>query len=321
MKQITGQMIFGVFMLWLVCVAASFAIGDGTQRMETIQTIPQATEPEGDTKLRHTVHLLLEGKDHVIELEDYLVGVLLSEMPSSFHQQAKRAQAVAARTFTVHMAQQNYRHGSCAVCDDPGCCQGYLSPEDFLLAGGGVDAVEQAREAVQETAGMVLTYQNALIEATYFSCSGGRTEDAVSVWGTEVPYLQAVDSPGEEGAEYYMATVRFTAEEFQNKLGISLKGNPTHWFGSVSYTDGGGVDAIQIGGKTYSGTQLRSLLDLRSSSFTVTPLSHAVLITTRGFGHRVGLSQYGADAMAKSGSSWQEILAHYYLGTEIKSYN
>ena len=96
----------------------------------------------------------------------------------------------------------------------------------------------------------MLTYDGALIEATYFSCSGGRTEDAVAVWGTDVPYLRSTDSPGEEKATHYMDTVTFSAEEFQNLLGADLSGLPGSWFGEITYTDGGGVDTIDIGGET-----------------------------------------------------------------------
>jgi len=315
-KQMTGKIAFSVLMLWLVSVAASVLAGGGLDK-QAEQNKVETTEIPAKT---HTIALLLDGETVLLELEEYLVGVVLSEMPASFHQEAKKAQAVAARTFTLRMAELGYRHGSAAICADPSCCQAYIPPERLLAQDGYEENVALARQAVEETAGMVLTYGGGLIEATYFSCSGGRTEDAVAVWGTEVPYLQAVDSPGEESAAFYTDSVRFTAQEFQSKLGVTLNGTPNQWFGDVEYTDGNGVASMVIGGKAYTGNELRFLLQLRSTRFSVTAFSDGVIFTTRGFGHRVGLSQYGADAVARAGSTWQEILTHYYQGTQVDIY-
>ena len=300
-------------MLWLVSVASSMMAG--TVSEETVeQTQPTAFMQQ---KQQQTIHLLTDTGIHPMELEEYVTGVLLCEMPTGFHMEAKKAQAVAARTFALRTSRQGVRHDVGVVCSEAACCQGYYSIEEYLHIGGTQEGVTQARQAAEETRGMVLTYEGALIESTYFSCSGGRTEDAVAVWGMDVPYLQAVDSPGEEAAAYYTDTVRFSGSEFQKALGARFSGTPTQWFGKVSYTDGKGVGTMEIGGEIYTGTQLRQLLQLRSSSFTVTALSDCVLITTRGYGHRVGMSQYGAEAMARSGSRWEEILQHYYQGVSI----
>jgi stage II sporulation protein D len=129
-----------------------------------------------------------------------------------------------------------------------------------------------------------------------------------------------VDSPGEQDKSYQNSKVTFTAKEFQEKLGITLAGTPKNWFGKVTYSDGGGVDKAVIGGKTYTGVKLRSLLGLRSTKFTVEATQSSVIIKTNGYGHRVGMSQYGADAMAVSGSNYKEILKHYYKGIEIVRY-
>ena len=126
-------------------------------------------------------------------------------------------------------------------------------------------------------------------------------------------------SPGEEKAAYYTDTVRFSAEAFQDALGVRLSGSPGGWFRDVTYTDGGGVDTIVIGGTSYSGTFLRSLLGLRSTAFSISTGEDTITITTKGYGHRVGMSQYGADAMAVTGSTWPEILAHYYPGTTLRN--
>lgn len=253
------------------------------------------------------------------DLEDYLVGVVLAEMPAYFEQEALKAQAVVARTYTVRAASTGGKHGDGSICTDSRCCQAYLTEEAYLEKGGSPEAVEKVRAAVENTAGQVLTYEGEWIEATYFSCSGGRTEDAAAVWGTDYPYLRSVDSPGEESASHYTDTVMFTAAEFQEKLGWKPEGNPQSWFGDISYTAGQGVDTISIGGREYKGTQLRQKLGLRSTAFTISVTEDTISIRTKGYGHRVGMSQYGAEAMAVAGNGYSEILAYYYQGTELVS--
>ena len=140
------------------------------------------------------------------DMDAYLVEVLLAEMPASFEPEALKAQAVVARTYARKAWETGGKHGDGSVCTSPLCCQGWKDEAAYLAQGGRAEDVEKIRQAVQATSGQVLTYRGELIEATYFSCSGGRTEDAVAVWGTDFPYLQAVDSPGEEGASCYTDT-------------------------------------------------------------------------------------------------------------------
>ena len=251
-----------------------------------------------------------------MDLREYLVGVVLAEMPASFESEALKAQAVVARTYT-RKRMEGGKHGQAAVCMDSGCCQGWRSGEDYLADGGKPSAVEKVRAAVADTDGLVLRYEGRLIDATYFSCSGGVTEDAVAVWGQDVPYLKSVQSPGEEEAPRFSDTVTFSPGDFAGKLGLSAAGDPGSWFGTVTYTAGGGVETMVIRGKRFSGTQLRSKLGLRSTAFSITVSKDKITVTTRGFGHRVGMSQYGAQAMAQEGHSFSEILAHYYTGTEL----
>lgn len=252
------------------------------------------------------------------KLEEYLIGVILGEMPLNFDLEALKAQAVVARTYTLRRVLISQKHEGGAVCVDSACCQSYSSPEQYV---GSKALLNKAISAVASTTGQVVTYQGTMIEATYFSCSGGRTEDAQAVWGAEIPYLRSVESPGEEKANHYMESVQFTKEEFVNRLGISLSGDPEKWFGTVSYTTGGGVDTILIGGIPFKGTQLREKLGIRSTVFTITPLGDFIHIVTKGYGHRVGMSQYGAEAMAVTGSDYREILSHYYPGTELTNRN
>ena len=270
------------------------------------ETNPTEEAPE---KLQLQV-LMPDGAIKNMALEDYVLGVVLAEMPASFETEALKAQAVVARTYAL----REKRHQNANICTDSTCCQAYCAPESYT---GGNKALEKVRLAVEATATQVLTYQGEMIEATYFSCSGGKTEDAAAVWGQTVPYLQAVDSPGEEKADNYIKTISISAGEFSAAFG-GLSGMPGNWIGKVTYTKGGGVDTIVIGGKEYKGTQVRQILGLRSTAFVITIVGSSVTVTTKGNGHRVGMSQYGADAMAVTGKDYAQILAHYYPGTKLQ---
>ena len=255
-----------------------------------------------------------------MDLEDYIIGVLLQEMPADFEPEALKAQAVASRTYTLRRYEKRFKHDNAAVCTDSSCCQAYCSPESYLQNGGSEECIENVRNAVTETSGQVLTYAGELIEATYFSCSGGMTEDALAVWGADIPYLQATPSPGEESADHYSDTVKLSLYDFEQALGFDLTGQPEKWIQDITYTQGGGVETVNICNRTYTGVELRKLLNLRSTAFVITVLGDTVSITTKGFGHRVGLSQYGADAMAVSGYDYKQILAHYYTGSVLTTY-
>ncbi len=252
-----------------------------------------------------------------MDLEQYVLGVVLAEMPASFEPEALKAQAVAARTYGLKIHSDGYKHADHAVCTNYACCQGYLSQEDYLNKGWSQAQLDKVMAAVRQTAGEILTYEGSLIAATYFACSGGTTESAAAVWGQDVPYLQAVESPGEEETVYFLQTKSFSPEEFQKALGVRLEGSPETWFGIAKYTSGGGVDTIEICAVPYRGTTLRTLLGLRSTNFRVFVTETEIVFETRGYGHRVGMSQYGADALAMEGKHYQQILQHYYRGTEL----
>ena len=294
----------------------------GQTTPETIVETQTVTFGENSSQERNSRKITLlqnDGTVTTMEESEYLTGVLLAEMPVSFHDEALKAQAVVARTYVAKQLLSGAKHSGQKICADPSCCQAYCSPEQFLNAGGSSFDVDRIRSLVQQTQSQMLYYEDALIEATYFSCSGGKTEDAVAVWGTNIPYLQAQDSPGEEQAAHYTDTVQFTAEEFSARLQLSPDSLPGSWVEEINYTAGGGVDTIQICGVTYSGTQIRSLLQLRSTAFQIAVVGQTVTVTTKGFGHRVGMSQYGAEAMAEGGNSYVEILQYYYPGTVLET--
>jgi len=288
-----------------------------------IRDLPTETAPVTEPLLESESEMMIlvlteDGAVEEMELDAYLTGVVLAEMPASFEEEALKAQAVVARTYALCAHHGKSKHEGASVCTDSNCCQGFRSLETYRATGGSDENIQKIRSAVYGTTGYVLTYEGELIEATYFSCSGGRTEDAAAVWGTDVPYLQSVNSPGEEDATHYSDQVRFTREELENLLHIQLPADSGSWFTDISYTAGGGVAEISVGGEPFQGTELRKHLGLRSTAFTVSTEDGSILITTRGYGHRVGMSQYGADAMAVDGSTYREILTHYYPGTTLE---
>ena len=290
---------------------------EAEQNQIVTEAVVITTESTDISESNITIRLIGKDANQEMDLEEYLVGVVLAEMPTSFDEEALKAQAVVARTYAVRAKEGKGKHDDGDICGDSACCQGYLAPIDY---GGGAEALSKVQNAVASTMGQVLTFDGKLIEATYFSCSGGTTEDAVAVWGTDVPYLQSVKSPGEENATYYTDSVQFSVKEFASRLGINLTGKSNSWLEGTKYTAGGGVDTMVIGGVTFKGTELRKLLGLRSTAFTMVATDETITVTTRGYGHRVGMSQYGADAMAALGSNYEEILAHYYQGTELKKW-
>lgn len=262
--------------------------------------------------------MMSDGSVEQMALDDYVVCVVLAEMPAEFEEEALKAQAVVARTYALKRYQSGEKHDRRAVCADSTCCQAYCTQSDFLQRGESEENLQKVIDAVAQTHELVLSYNGALIEATYFACSGGRTEDALAVWGEEIPYLQAVDSPGEEKASHYMDTVSFTMEEFAQRMEVDADSLSGNWIGTITYTPGGGVDTINIGGQSYKGTTVRQKLGLRSTAFVMTAVGNTVTVTTKGFGHRVGMSQYGAEAMAVSGSTYEQILSYYYQGTVLQ---
>ena len=260
------------------------------------------------------------GQCSQLDLEAYLCGVVLAEMPVDFELEALKAQAVVSRTYALRRLTVGTKHTQGAVCTDPACCQGYISEEEYRSRGGAATDIIKVSQAVQATAGEVLVYDGNLIDATYFSCSGGRTEDAQAVWGNDVPYLQATDSPGEESASYHTDEFTFSPEQVELALSLELTGEPEQWFTVLALTDGNGVETIDICGHKFTGVEVRKALGLRSAAFTVTANEDEITFHTKGYGHRVGMSQYGADAMALAGNSYDEILAHYYCGTALMQY-
>lgn len=261
-----------------------------------------------------TIAVLMEDGVKNMDIEEYVLGVLLGELPGDFETEAIKAQAVAARTFALYRKERQMVHQDADVCTQSICCQAYMDPSGYIANGGTADVVSKMRQCVQATKSEVLFYRGELIDATYFSSTGGRTEDAQAVWGSFVPYLQSVVSGEIENPQ----TICFSKKDFCTALGLPVDEVRVD---APIYTTGGGLENVLINGISFTGTQLRQSLGLRSTQITFTVDKDSVQITTNGYGHRVGMSQYGAEAMATRGSNYKKILKHYYSGVTIGRYS
>ena len=277
--------------------------------------VPSPSEP--------TITLLHQGNHITLPLEEYLYGVVAGEMPASFEPEALKAQAVAARTYTVNRSKSsNKDHPEADVCSDSTHCKAYLSPEELTqkFSKNPTD-LEKIKQAVNSTKSQILVYNGEAITAVFHSTSSGMTENAEDVWGNPVPYLVSVPSEGEEASPRYTETKTFTILEFQEKINagtktVSFTENPQNWFSNWVRNESGSVKSVLLCETEFSGVELRSLLELRSANFMV-EISDVITITTKGNGHGVGMSQYGANHLAKLGYTYDQILKKYYTGVEI----
>lgn len=282
-----------------------------------------ATEPGTDAGVRITV--LRDGAVQTVSLADWLPGVVAAEMPAAFEPEALRAQAVAARSYILdRAAHRPASHPDADVCDDPGCCTAWLS-EETLRERWGTDAQQnlaRIRAAVTDTDGEVLQYAGEAIRAVFHSSSAGRTESSAALWG-DVPYLVSVSSPEtEEEVPNFVSTQEISAEMLRETVcaahpDCALPEDPAAWLGVPQLDESGRVASLAVGSVTLTGAELRRLLGLRSTAFTAELVDGVFRFTTTGYGHGVGMSQYGANAMAKQGSGYAEILSHYYPGTTL----
>ena len=256
--------------------------------------------------------------------DSYLFGVVAAEMPAAFEEEALKAQACAARTYTVvRQASAHAAHPQADVCTDSGCCQAYVERQAAETRWGISAGTYSTKisQAVADTDGLGILYQGAPIQAVFFSSAPGQTADAVAVWGSQVDYLKSVSSPEGDEVPNYRSQVVLTAEEVHSRVlsaypGAGLSGDPSGWFGPPA-SSGGVVTSIPVGGVTLTGSQVRTLFSLRSAAFTVAWDGTSFTFSVTGYGHGVGMSQYGANAMAKAGSSFRDILTWYYTGAQV----
>lgn len=272
-----------------------------------------------------SVYFSDEKDTRVMNIEDYLTGVVCAEMPASFEKEALKAQAVAARSYAVYRIEnQSADHPDAAVCTDFAHCKAYKKPEDAQKDWGKDSSkyTEKIKQAVSETQGEILTYNGEVALAVFHSQSGGgRTENSADVWGGDVPYLVSVESHGEENAPNFYSSAVFSFEEFKEKIlsqNAAATLNTPQDIGESEISEGGSVKSITIGGAVFTGREIRTLFNLRSSCFKIFADEDSVCFEVTGYGHGVGMSQYGANTMAKEGFDYKKILTHYYSGTEIE---
>ncbi len=281
------------------------------------------------------VRLYVNSRDEVIELGlgEYVAGVVAAEMPASFHPEALKAQAVVARTYAVKRirilgGRGCDRHPGADLCDDPGHGQAW-QPTSALRKRWGFWYFPRywgkIKRAVQDTAGLVVTYDGLPIDPVYHSTSGGHTENSEDVWGTKVPYLRGVPSTHEDRSPHLKETVRLKWSDLEKALGYQggslavAARREEKVLEVLERSPYGRVKSVRIGERVFKGTEVRSRLGLRSTLFTWHRAGDAVVIETTGYGHGVGMSQYGADGLARTGWNFRRIIQYYYQGVKIEN--
>lgn len=254
-------------------------------------------------------------------LEEYITGVVAAEMPASFQFEALKAQAIAARTYALKHLGDNY-----STIDSNKIGQAFITVDDMKNNWGNnfESNYKKIRAAVYSTRGLVLKYNGEPIEAVFHSTSSGITENAENVWGRELPYIKSVESAVDKNAPNFKTTVSFEKNEFENRIKSSINGaskldNIFYNFNITSRSSAGYVLKVDLGGLSVKGSEIRTCLGLRSTDFEISRSENKIIFTTKGYGHGAGMSQYGAEFMAREGSSFEDILKHYYSGIEITS--
>lgn len=294
-----------------------------------VESPPPQEEPVNVPAVSINVYRHESKKVETLPLEDYVKGVVAGEMPSTFEMEALKAQAVAARTYAVSKVVRSLKgnpeaHPEAPLCDDTHCQVYRTEPELMKLKGDKwmADGYVKISQAVQATAGQVMYFQGALVEQPLFhSSSGGKTENSEDVFTSALPYLRSVDSPYEVEAPHQGESISVGLSTFAAKIKSVYPNAGTINKNTVkiaAYSDGGRVETLTVGKASVPGRRIRDLFRLRSANFSISFTDNDIIFTTTGFGHGVGMSQYGANGMAKAGFGYVDILSHYYSGVEVQ---
>ncbi len=275
----------------------------------------------------YMVRVLLTDTNEVIELdsEEYVLGALIAEMPAEFETEALKAQSVAIRTYLfekIKSGKETDEHKGAVICDDATHCQAYCSPDDIKQKWQKNESFyyKKCKNAVKETYGKIACYEGKPINAVFHAYSHGRTENAQDVWGTKVDYLVSVESPGDVILPKLNSTFQISIAEFKEIMKEKFDCNFDEVFiGNITRTSGGSVENIIIGDKSVKGTDFRKTFNLKSACFNVKTNEDSVLMDVKGYGHGVGMSQYGANYYALQGLKYDEILKKYYTGISIEN--
>lgn len=298
-----------------------------------IQPPPQNDVNDDIANMQIKVYKSSSKNVEMINCYDYIVGVVMAEMPYTYNAEALKAQAVAAFTYTVNKMENAIKnpdsaadHSGGYVCDDYNHCKAYISKDDAKEKFGASfdSAYSKITDAVSETLGKVITYDGQPINAVFHSISGGITSSAKEIWGSDIAYLQSVDCAFDKSANGFESTVKLSHDDFSaifyEQLGVVLPKDYSEWFGGITRFDSGTVNKITVAGTEYEGTYIRKLFSLRSANFELEIGDKNVVFTVYGYGHGVGMSQNGANCLANDGKSYLEILKYFYKDVEITDY-
>lgn len=325
MKPIT--FFITVFVLITVLLPALLVLPYSSKPSFLLEARPKEMKPASVKPLTSTlavpVYRTAEKKVEKVALENYVKGVVASEMPANFETEALKAQALTARTYIARMLESksdaNLPDG--AAVTDSILHQVYKSDDDLKKLWGKEypEKMKKVTNAVAETQGKILTYGGQPIFASFFSTSNGYTENSEDYWGTKYPYLKSVKSSWDRDTQKFLQQQKIPLIDVQNKLEVSIPKEGT--VGIIQKkTAGNRVAKMTIDGKSFTGKEIREKLGLRSSDFTLLRKKNTVIATTKGFGHGVGMSQYGANGLAKEGKNYKEIVKYYYKGVAIEDY-
>ena len=310
------------FLLPVLLIRGGPLAGSGEENTQLLPMYQAGSAQSADGQRQ--VELLLEdGSVEKLTLADYLWGVVAAEMPASFELEALKAQAVAARTYWASQSGTS-KHTGADICEDSGCCQAYISREAAQenWADRAEDYTLHIAQAVAQTDGLCVSYEGKPIQALFFSSAPGSTVDAQTVWGRAVPYLVSVDSPEGDEVPNYRSELTVTTGQFRALVreqfpDADLTGPVSGWLSDFVWEPSGTVNTVKVGGITVTGAQVRKLLGLRSSCFGVSVSGDEMTFHVTGYGHGVGMSQHGANAMARQGKSFSDILTWYYTGAQV----
>lgn len=287
----------------------------------TSESVDHVIDLTNESELTVHVERSVSNEVESIPLEQYVASVVASEMPAEFELEALKAQALAARTYIVQYMLATGSVDPEPIITDTVQHQVYKN-QDELKEQWGADfnwKMEKITDAVLETAGQILTYQEKPITPAFFSTSNGKTENAEDYWENPLPYLISVESPWDVVSPRYLDQKSIAIADVESLLGIQLNAQIEQ--APTTYTNSGRVKTVQLGGEFFTGREIREALNLRSTDFEIEQKDDHLIFTTKGFGHGVGMSQYGANGMAEEGKTYAEIVAHYYQGVEISRLN
>lgn len=317
-----------VFIFFIVIIIPAIMV-KGFDVVDRIKSPEEDKLSPGEIPIE--VYLHKKNKIQKMALEDYVKGVVAGEMPALFHIEALKAQAVAARTFAVkrmkiYGGKGCGLHPQADVCSDPTHCQAWLSDEELKQKWGILGFYKykpKIARAVDATRGLIITYRGKPIDPVFHSTSGGKTENSEDIWGYVVPYLRSVTSQYEDDSPKLVGRFSFDLNYFVSKLNeaypdIDLKVEDLDTMKVLEEGEGGRIIRMKIKDKVMKGMDIRKIFNLNSSNFNWEIQGSRIVLTTIGYGHGVGMSQYGANGMAKAGKNFKEILKHYYTGVEIE---